>query len=55
MTGEDVLAGYAAAMEAAGVAGVSQASIAADVRELAAANGKGGALVGRALGQFWEA
>jgi hypothetical protein len=54
MTGEDVLAAYAAVMEAAEVAGVSQASVAADVRELVAANGKGGAFVGRALGRFLE-
>jgi hypothetical protein len=36
-------------MEAAEVAGVSQTSIAADVRELMVANDKGGAFVGRAL------
>jgi hypothetical protein len=54
MTGEDVLAAYAAVMEAAEVAGVSQASVAADVRELVAANGKGGAFVGRALGRLLE-
>jgi hypothetical protein len=50
----DVLAAYAAVMEAAEVAGVSQASVAADVRELVAANGKGGAFVGRALGRLLE-
>jgi hypothetical protein len=52
MTEEDVLAAYAAVMEAAGVAGVTQASIAAGVRELVAANGKGGAFVRLALGRL---
>jgi hypothetical protein len=54
-TGEDVLAAYAATVEAAEVAAVSHASTAADVRELVAANGKDSAFVGRALGRFLEA
>jgi hypothetical protein len=55
MTGEDVLAAYAAVMEAARVAGVSKESVVAEVRELVAANGKGGAFVGRALGRLLRA
>ena len=54
MTGEDVLAAYAAPMEAAGAAGASTESVMADVRELVAASGKGGAFVGRALGRLLE-
>ena len=55
ITSQDVLDAYAATMEAAGVAGVSEPAVVANVRELVAANGKGGAFVGRALGRRLEA
>jgi hypothetical protein len=41
-------------MEAAEVAGMSQASAAADVRELVTVNGKEGAFVGGGWGGSWE-
>jgi hypothetical protein len=49
ITGVDVLDAYAAVMAAAGAAGVAEAVVKADVRELIATNRGGGEFVGRML------